>query len=251
MFEELNKGALMKKSLLILVLMMGFRGAAFADFNYFSARGCATNAQDRTIHLCDPAGSTLGMVPLIRAYAASASEVTSFQLWMDGVKQYDTASFQGPGEIDRATIDRTVKPTKPGWHRLTFIAKDALGEFRKSAYYFMTSTVACRPSSDRTIKICNGLKDRDTVTSPVHIVFATRDSTWPIAGIGIEGADAEKDGDYIPVTTYNAAGYYDSSIHMIGLSATVHLKPGQHTIFLKAWNAEVDWGRQLVLNVVQ
>ena len=233
------------KMLTISILLLALASSLAAQ-DTSTAKGCVATAQDRTIQLCDPPGTTLPLRVQIRAYAASTSSVTSFQLWMDGVKKFETAG-QSCSACDRATMTPVVQPSTEGWHRFVFIAKDAVGEFRKTAYYFLTSRQACVASQDREIKSCNGLKDGDVVTSPIHVLLATRESNIPLFYLQIL---PDSQSDFIPLNVMSLAP--NTTTHQLGLSGYVHLKPGVHRLRFNA-NAQGDltWDKEITITVVE
>jgi hypothetical protein len=222
----------------LAILLLAFSNLGVSQT---TSRGCVANSRNRSIHLCDPAGSTLGKEPEIRAYAQSTSPVTSFQLWMDGVKLTDTADNVN---VERATIDQLVAPSREGWHRMVFIARDGIGQFTKVAYYFMTSARACSASVDKEIKICNNLKDGNTVTSPIHIVAATKHSS------PIEFFSVYSDIDFNETAERFSVGS-DFTKNDLGLSGTIYLPPGTHNITFQGSDGDNDWHKVITVNVVQ
>jgi hypothetical protein len=173
----------------------------------------------------------------------SASPITSFQLWVDGVKKIDTGSLNLPASY-RPSINWNVRLNKEGWHRYVFIAKDGIGEFRKTAYYFNTGAQPCYASTNKEIKICNDLKDGANVISPVHIAFATKD---PSVGY-VQTLPGNGEGDAANVSNgVNVAGAGTAFV-----TGTIHLRPGQHRIRLYANGAgDVEWEKVITLNVIE
>ena len=212
-----------------------------------STKQCTANALDRTIHLCDPGGSTLPTSTTLRAYAASSAGITSFQLWMDGVKKYDTAldRYQPDKGSMFTSLSASETPTTSGkWHRFVFIAKDSKGEFRTAVYYFLEdsngASSPCTPSQDRQIKICNDLKDGDTVTSPLSISFAARASTF-ISDMGVSSEDLSNGGSYV--------GFRTGTTGVAGGSTTLHLSRGVHTLRFIAGSEDNEFTKFVKINV--
>ena len=230
-----------------LLIFFSLSLCSLAQIPVPSTKQCTANTLDRTIHLCDPGGSTLPTGTTMRAYAASSAGITSFQLWMDGVKKYDTAldRYQPDKGSMFTSIPANETPTTSGkWHRFVFIAKDSKGEFRNAVYYFLIDSIGahspCTPSQDQQIKICNDLKDGDTVTSPLSLTFAAKASTF-ISGMGVSSEDLSNGGSYV--------GFVTDTTGVAGGSTTLHLPRGAHTLRFIAGSEDHEFTKFVRINV--
>lgn len=136
------------------------------SFTIGGSSACTATGSDRTITVCSLTGSTVSSPVTFTAAAQDSRTVTAMQIYVDGIKKYQTSGKSFSTSLSLAS----------GLHKVTIKAWDSAGSFSKSFSLTVTTSSGCMASSiDRTVTICTPANNA-TVSSPVTISAAARDS---------------------------------------------------------------------------
>ncbi len=109
---------------------------------------CTGSTTNRTVTICTPANNTTVTSPVhITAAATDSASVSSMQIYVDGVKQYQVAA---------KSIDTNLAMADAP-HKITVKAWDSAGSFSSTIYISVQSTPPPPPSGD--------------ITSVNHVIF--------------------------------------------------------------------------------
>lgn len=133
---------------------------------------CGTDAADPSIAICDPAENATVSSPFqLVAQAVSSSPIKFVQVYVDGVKNYETPA---------ATLDIPLNLSS-GAHRINVLAKNSAGQtFNKVLYVTVAVADETKPCQlsvvNPSVTICTPTHG-SVVSSPVRVVAATTSSS--------------------------------------------------------------------------
>ena len=152
---------------------------------------CSTNATPRTVVICRPINNTdvSSPVHITAAVHHGASGIKVVQVYVDGVKKYETG-LSGLGQADNGDVILNVDiPASAGLRRITVQAVDSSGSFKSTVYVTVAGGTGCSTSgAARTVHICQPANN-STASSPTHITAALHpgSTTLKLAQIYVDG----------------------------------------------------------------
>lgn len=148
--------------------------AFLSKFSFAAGTGCSTGGVARTVVICQPVnGSTVtSPVHITAAAHQGASGIQVVQVYVDGVKKYETGP-SGLGNADNGDQILNVDiPMSAGTHRVTVQAIDASGAFKATVNITVSGSSTCATTgTPRTVVICQPAANA-SVSSPVQISAA-------------------------------------------------------------------------------
>lgn len=181
---------------------------------------CPAPTTDRSIDICTPPdGVFLTSRFLLRAKVTDSLGLKGISLYVNGV-------FQGSAESIPPDVSIFFF-SSPGTYRITLLAKDSQGYFKKTTTIAVSPQSPCSPSTvNDTVRICSPAPN-ETVSSPAHI-----------SGVATDSADASGSPN-VSMTIYvdgQAAeftnGQYNNGPGNV-INSWILLAPGTHRVTIQ------------------
>jgi phospholipase C len=178
-----------------------------------TAASCPLSTTNPSVTICSPTnGSTVTSPVMVDAGSTDSKTVSYMQIYLDGTKVYQVSG----GSL------HTSLTIAAGTHRLTVQAKDSAGQIFKSTVNITVGTgggtgPCALNSTDPSVTICTP-NDGTTVTSPVHVVAGTTDSSQ------VTAMKIYLDGTAVYSTVANQ------------LDTNVAMANGGHRVAVQAWD---------------
>ena len=182
---------------------------------------CSTGTTNAAIVICSPTdGSTVTSPVRVQAAASSPKDIARLELWVDGVKTTQVASFQMDVQFTAAA----------GTHRVVVVAVETDGNYFKATVYVTVGATSANqpPVAKLSVTPSSG-------TAPLTVVASTAESTDPDGAVassvidfgnGITAPGPSASYTYQTAGTYTlTATVYDDKQASSTAAATVTVGP--------------------------
>lgn len=205
--------------------MSRFRTGFFVLFTFlfvslYASAQCIP-ATSPAAKICSPvSGSTVTSPVHLVIGIADSHKITEINTYVDNVSVYKTTTA--------SSVDTTVA-IAPGMHTLRIQVWDSTGTIYRDSVSVTVSgsgppPPACAPATDPGAKICNPVNG-GTITSPVHLIVATKDTAHKITEINtyVDNVAVNKTaGAQVDTTVTVAAGTHNMRVQAWDTTGTIY-----------------------------